>query len=596
MLRIFSNTFVMYLNRTLAVGSNTIKRTKNLLTMQQNSILNAAFLLILIVLVTKFTGLIFNSLSIGFVGADAYNEFVFAANIPEIISASILLGAISASVIPTLVQAREEEGHNRFLSVLNTLINGSLVLFAVIAVFIAIFAGELMPWLIDHVLKPVEPPTEEQLDRIVLMLRVLLIPQVILGVSTYISSSLNVMQRFVVPQLAPLFYNFGRILAVVLLVPVFGQNPWVLVYGTLIGAIFHLLIQIPLMRHLNIKYIPTFKPKDKYFKNILVIALPRVFGLSAEQVAIGVDRLIAFGLIGNSLAAYELAIRLVAIPMSLFGLTFSTASFPIISKAYIQKDYELFRNTFTRVLNQILFLSFPITIVLIVLRLPITRLFYGIFGNSFTWDETRMVAWVVMFFAFGLTFEALRSLVFKTYYAVNNSIVPLISAVFVVVVGITTGILFTNYFSHFETFSFFSLSFEPDYFFSRGTGKAGVGGLALSASLVYTLEFFGLLIYLNYKYLRIRLTELTFPIAKKIIISVVTAFLTYMLYTLYNDVLDTSKTGQIFILTSTTVMASFLFYFWLSFFTGVQEIDMIIRIFKRLKYRNGKFGKNSTSS
>ncbi|MBN1331519.1 oligosaccharide flippase family protein [Candidatus Dojkabacteria bacterium] len=588
MLRYFSNTFWAYLNKTLSVSSNTIKRTKNLLVKEQNSILNAAFVMMIIVLVTKFTGLIFNSIAIGFIGADAYNEFLFASNIPEIISASILLGAISASVIPTLVQAREEGGHEKFLLVLNTLINGSLILFAVIALLLAVFAGDLMPWLIDHVLKPVDPPTEEQMDRLVLMMRILLIPQVILGISTYVSSSLNVMQRFVVPQLAPLFYNFGRILAIVLLIPIFGKDPWVLVYGTIIGALFHLAIQLPLLGHLNVKYLFVFKPRDKYFKNILIVGLPRILGLSAEQVAIGIDRLIAFGLVGNSLAAYELAIRLVAIPMSLFGLTFSTASFPIISRAYIQGDMQLFRVTFTKVLNQILFLSFPVTIVLIVLRLPITRLFYGIFGNSFSWDETRMVAWVVMFFAFGLTFEALRSLLFKTYYAVNNSLVPLISAIFIVVGGVTTGILFTNYFSHFDSFSLFNLSLDPNYFFERSAGKAGVGGLALSASLIYTLEFVGLLVYLNFKYMKIRAMDLYFPIFKKIFISFLTLMLTYSLYTLYNGVLDTSKTWHIFVLTSTTVVASFLFYFWLSFFTGVREIDMIVRLFNKLKYRNGK--------
>jgi hypothetical protein len=185
---------------------------------------------------------------------------------------------------------------------------------------------------------------------------------------------------------------------------------------------------------------------------------------------------------------------------------------------------------------------------------------------------------------------------FKTYYAVNNSLVPLISAIFVVVGGITTGILFTNYFSHFETFSLFNLTFNLDYFLERGSGKAGVGGLALSASLIYTLEFFGLLIYLNYKYLKIKFTRLIFPIFKKIIVATLTTLLTYMLYTLYNDVLDTSKTGQIFVLTTSTVIASFLFYFWLSFFTGIKEIDMIVKVFNKLKYRNGRKFKDETNN
>lgn len=585
MLRFVSNAFVNYLNNSLGFAGRSFKRAKLVVTREDNNILNAAFVLMLIVLVTKFTGLIFNSLSIGFVGADAYNEFVFASNIPEVISASILLGAISAAVIPTLVRAKEEGGKGSFLLVLNTLINVSLIFFAIVAILIAIFAGDFMNWLLDHILKPEEPPTVEQFDRIVLMLRVLLIPQVILGISTYISSSLNVYQRFIVPQLAPLFYNFGRIFALLVLVPLYGRNPWVLVWGTIVGALFHLVVQIPLARILEIRYIPVINIANKYIRNVANIALPRVLGLSAEQFAIGIDRIIAFGLIGNSLAAYELAVRLVAIPMALFGMTFSTASFPLITKAYIQGEKELFKDTFLKVMNQILFLSFPITIVLIVLRLPITRLFYGMFGNSLTWDETRMVAWVVMFFAIGLTFEALRSLVFKTYYAVNNSIIPLISAVFVVAGGIVTGIAFTNYFSHFDELSLFNLKFDSNYFVTRESGKAGVGGLALSASLVYSTEFFALILVLNYRYLKIRFGELVGPIFKKLFVSTLTAILAYMLYTLYNDILDTSKTWQIFMLTTSTVLAALLFYLWMSFLLKVKEVMLIRKLYEKLVLR-----------
>jgi len=567
----------------MAFGRNSILKAKQLLTREENGILNAAAILMILVLVTKFTGLIFNAMATGYLGAGPYNEFLFASNLPEIISASILLGAISAAVIPSLVQAREEGGHEKFLKVLSTLINISLLIFALISALIALGAGEVLPWMVENIIKPVDMPTQEETDRAVLMLRVLMIPQIILGISTFVSSALNVTQRFIVPQLAPLFYNFGRIAAILIFIPILGKSPWVLVWGTLLGSIFHLLIQLPLSAHLQIRYKPVVDLKDKYFGSIIRLGSPRIIGLSAEQIAVGVDRVIAYGLVGYSLTAYELGIRLIIIPMSLFGMTFSIASFPILSKAYIRKDMDTFRATFLYVLNQIFFLSLPVSILLLVLRLPITRLFYGILGDSFTWDDTRKVAWVVMFFAIGLTFESLRTFIYRTYYALHNSFIPLASAAFVVIGGIITGVLFTNYFSHFNELSIYQLEFNPSYFLSKGDGMAGVGGLAFSASLIYTIEAIVLMIVLNAKYLKLSVREFFGPLVKKSIIAIFTLVLTYLLYSLYNDVLDTSKTPQIFFLTATTTIASILFYLWLSFRFEVKEVEIVWKIIKRIK-------------
>ncbi len=569
-------------NKTLKVRRNSVKKAKNIFIKEQNGIVNAAFVLMILVLLTKFTGLIFNSIAVGYLGTAPFNEFLFASNLPEIISASILLGAISASVIPALIDAREDGGHSRFLKVLNTLVNLSLITFIIIAIIIALTADIFMPWMIDKIIKPVTPPTAEEMHRIILMLRVLMIPQIILGISTFISSALNVMQRFVVPQLAPLFYNLGRILAVLLLIPIFGQNPWVLVFGTLIGSMLHLVIQIPLALHLNINYQFKIDINDKYFKNILVLGMPRIIGLSAEQFAVGVDRLIAYSLVDYSLAAYELAVKIVVIPISLFGLTFATASFPTLSRAYFKKDRDLFNRTFLKVLNQILFLSLPITAMLLVLRLPITRLFYGLLGKSFTWDDTRKVAWVVMFFAIGMSFEALRSLIYRSYYAIHNSFIPLVSAIFVVVLGIVTGILFTNYLSHFDSLSLMKLTFNYSYFFTKGQGMAGVGGLALSASLIYTLEALILLYILNRKYMKLSVSKVFSPLMKKFIASFLTLIFSYILYKLYTDISDTSRIWQVLLLTLINTSLSLIFYISVSYLIGVKEVKLLVRLKNKL--------------
>jgi putative peptidoglycan lipid II flippase len=64
-----------------------------------------------------------------------------------------------------------------------------------------------------------------------------------LGLSNFFGSITQVYKRFLIYSISPLFYNLGIILGIIFLYPVFGLPG--LVYGVVLGAFLHLLIQIP---------------------------------------------------------------------------------------------------------------------------------------------------------------------------------------------------------------------------------------------------------------------------------------------------------------------------------------------------------------
>jgi len=220
--------------------------------------------------------------------------------------------------------------------------------------------------------------TPTEIDTVVDMMRILLIPQIILGASAFISSGLNIYQRFIVPQLAPLFYNVGRILGVVIIVPLMDYSIWGLVWGTLLGSLLHLAIQVPLWRRLDISFKPFYiDRKDKNFLQALRLGFPRILGLSVEEVARIADSLISFGLTAGSLTAYQYAVRLTAIPLNLFGTSYAIASFPSLSKLWANGAKEEFELLVKKIINQVLFLAIPVSGIFLVLRVPIVRLVYG---------------------------------------------------------------------------------------------------------------------------------------------------------------------------------------------------------------------------
>ena len=190
----------------------TLSSLKNILTREQNEILSAAAMLMVLLFATKIVGMVFLTLVAKEFGASAETDlFYLASVIPETITNVILLGAISGSIIPIFVRIREKEGNSKFIDSFSSTMNLGMLVFIILSGIVMIFAKQLIPFAVELVQRDV-PLTPTEIDTVVGMMRVLLIPQIILGASAFISSGLNIYQRFIVPQLAPLFYNVGRIL------------------------------------------------------------------------------------------------------------------------------------------------------------------------------------------------------------------------------------------------------------------------------------------------------------------------------------------------------------------------------------------------
>jgi len=555
-----------------------IKNLRELLTREQPNILAASAGMMVLVFGTKVIGLFTKTAAVSQLGAENYGIFIAANTLPEILSTLFIFGTITSVIIPILVDELSTKGKGSFDRLFSSIVNTGLLLFIGMSILIALLAGKIMPFVIERVAQPVEPFSQEQISQITLMLRLLLIPQVILGVSSLISSALNTFKRFIIPQLAPLFYNIGILFGALVLIPASNGTSWGLAWGSLIGAILHLAIQIPLSSHLNINYRLTIGIASDKMKDIFVRALPRIIALAADQIALGIDRIIAIGLGASALGAYHLAVSLVSIPFSLFSNTFSVAALPHLSIKYAEKNMTDFKRIFSKVFNQILFLTVPVGMVLLVLRLPIVRLLYGIIGNEFTWENTLMVAWVVFFFSLGLIPEVLGVFLSRAFYSIQDTVRPLFVGLYVVVGGITTGILFSNYFSHFHTFSLKALVWNPEFFLSKGDGVAAVGGLALSSSLIYSSSFLLLLLLFIKKIGSLNRRDFWISALRKIVFGLIMAFIMYFLLKLWDEVLDTARTVNVFILTISTIVPGLCIYFWLVYIFKDPEIAVLSKL------------------
>lgn len=570
------------------VRSN-IQKITNFLSREQTKIVETAFWLMLPALLTKITGQLFNLLLASFYGANdsRLNQFFIANTIPELLTTVLLVGALGTVIIPVLMASKSEDTKEQFDRVFSSIINATVVVFILFSAVIIIFADQLIPWAIQLV-DPAYPPTPAELNNIVGMMRALILPQLILGISVFISSGLNVHNRILITNLSPLFYNIGRIVAMVIFLPLFDFSPWVIIICTYVGSFLHLFIQLPFYFRLNIKYYTVIDYKNTHVREVLKLGLPRILVLASDQIGLVVNNFLSIAFIAGP-ATFNFAKSIYLVIPSLFGYTFSAASYPMLSKLFYEKDHEKIRSIVRKTISEIFFLALPFVVTLLVLRVPLVRLLFGIFpGTNFTLDNTYQVAWILLFFTFGLVFITARWFVFSLFYAAKDTVLPSIVSICSLISVITLSMLFTNFLSHTPDYAISAINWDLQNFLTRGEGQAGVAGISLAMSVVYTVEFIVLLAVFNRFKLKIGFRKLFKSLSKKFVAAgamFVTMYFTYKIWIVISYVLPDvasqvykgSTTINLLIMTIITVIPGFMVYFLVCHLLRVQELKIFSR-------------------
>lgn len=563
---------------------------KNILSREQTEILETAILLMIPSLLTKFSGLFFNLIAASYFGTNnqGWNQFQLASSIPDMLTNVLLGGAIGSVIIPTLIACKKKEGKEQFLKLYSSIINGLLFIFVVASAIFALLGDLIIPFLLRTLGHGSIELTTGEMETVVSMMRMLLIPQVILGFSVLISSGLNIYNRFIIPQLAPLLFNFGRIGALLILVPLLDYSPWAIVIGVFVGSILHLLIQLPLFNSLGLKYELTFQ-WNKYLKQIFKSSLPRTLALASENIALTVNDFLAFAISANSISALNYANSLSLVIPTLFAASFSYASFTILSELFEDGDLQKARTVIIKTLNEIMFLALPFIIALIVLRVPIVRLVFGILPNTnFSLDATYQTAWVLLWFAVGHVFVCGRWFMYRVFYAAKDTVIPFVISSFSLFSTIIMAILFTNLFSHNADYAISLTQLTIENFLTRGNGPASVGGIALGMSITYAIEFFALVFIFNKKKMNLNLRLLFKTLFYKFAAGGIMFVLMYVMYKIWNAFaysLPTSATEGYFgsttlnliLLTTLTLVTGFLVYYLLCFLFKVEELRIMRR-------------------
>jgi len=249
---------------------------------------------------------------------------------------------------------------------------------------------------------------------------------------------------------------------------------WGLAWGVVVGALGHLLVQLPGLRGQRARYAPVLTVRDPGVRQVLRLMAPRVLGLSFSEVNKFIILFLTGTMVLGTLPALNAAFRILIMPQGILGQALGIAAFPTLAALAVRAAHREMRGILTDSLRLVLFLGLPATALLALLAEPYVAILFQ--RGLFDAQATALVATALRFYALGLIALTALEVVARGFYALSDTLTPVLSG------GLQIAVMWA-----------LSLWFRDSLF--PALGWRPLGGLALSFSLSNILEV-GLLLWL----------------------------------------------------------------------------------------------------
>jgi putative peptidoglycan lipid II flippase len=532
--------------------TDLVRKSLGLLLKRQTNILSAAFIIMSTVIVSQLLGLVRERLLLSIFGAsNTLGIFHYATQLPDTLFQLIIAAALSSAFIPVfsdfLAKGKEHEAHK----MASTLLAIGLFIFLTLSILLSIFAplflsifnlgGEFSP---------------QQMDLMVNLMRIAIFGEVLFIIGTFFTALLQSYNHFFIPGIAGALYNLGIIIGIAALSGTIGI--YAAPVGIIFGAIIYILVQIPLAVKTGFSFIPdSAYLKSDGIKKVMQLMWPRTISIVVLQLGtIAVAAFISYlDNPGRMNLIYNLARTLAFAPVVLFGQTIAQAAFPVLSR---EKDkLDEFRLTFMTSFNHMLYLILPVSAIILVLRIPIVRLIYG--ADMFDWEATVLTGRVLAFFSISIFAQALSILLYRAFFALHNTVIPLaVGAISTLLLIVMSYVFIVIYHWDLQSIAFaFSIAsiFQTVALFILLDRKTG--GFDKKALLLSSTKFFFATLFTGFAlYIPIKLLD--------------------------QLVFDTTRTINLIVLTGISGIAGLLLYLFLTWLFNVREALTYIAMIGKL--------------
>jgi len=365
------------------------------------------------------------------------DTFNAANNLPDVLFALISGGALAMAFIPLMSKYLTQKGRAAAWDLFSRVANLAFTVTAAAAIIIAIFAQPI----VDAEIGIAPGFGLEQRQLMAELMRLNLIATIIFSISGLVMASLQANQHFLLPALAPILYNVGQIIGALYFSPRYGIHG--LVYGVILGAVMHLLIQVPGMIKYQFRWTPALDLHDIGLTSALKLMGPRLLTMVGIQlIVIARDNLASrTGQVG-AVTSLTYGWMIMQVPETLIGTAIAIAILPTLSELAAEQNWADFRLTIEKALRILISLTLPIAAVMAAGLHPLVR---GVFG--FDEASSTLLTWTARVYLLTLAGYAVQETLVRSFYARQEPWPPVWSVLIRLAIYLGIGISAILFFS-----------------------------------------------------------------------------------------------------------------------------------------------------
>ncbi|TMD43900.1 MAG: murein biosynthesis integral membrane protein MurJ [Chloroflexi bacterium] len=553
---------------------------------QRVHIRQATFILTGAFVVSRVFGLVRTLLFAFVFGAGATSDaYIQAFYIPDFIFNIVAGGALTSAFIPVFTKYMVGDNDEKTAwHVASAALNLAIAIMMVLALIAIIFAGQIIPL---YNPKPALMSPQDyavHINLIISLARIMLLQAIILGGGVIVTSVLNARQNFLLPAIGSVLYNVGIIIGLLpgVFLAYFAQRnditaAYAATWGVVLGAALQVAIQVPGLVKVGMRYTFTFDWRHPGVIQVGRMMVPRVINAAMLYFSIFVDRFlitylgVSFVAVAASglVTQYYQALQILLLPLGIFGMAVSTAAFPTLAENVAKERFDRYRSIIQETLRSILFMSIPSSVGLIVLGLPIVQVLLE--HGRYDLQSAVFTTFPLAGFAVGLAGLASVEILTRAFYALRDSLTPVIVSVLQFIFKIALSLILIN-------IAIWGLQW-------------GTFALAFSTSIAGTLEAAVLLWILNQRVGGLQLRLMANFIGRILLASlamgagllILRFVLDFVFVTTHDHALGLGGSLLALIKLSIELFAGIFIYIRVARRLGIEELGPVKRVLDRLK-------------
>jgi putative peptidoglycan lipid II flippase len=357
----------------------------------------------------------------------AADSFILAFRIPNMIRRMTGEGALGASFIPVFTGYLRGKPQRETWQFAQRVFWDVAVILTVVAALGCVFSKQIVGSLTlmggSHV----------RWDLAIYLNRIIFPCVFFLGLAALAGAILNSFHRFGLPASTSILFNvvfiafsFGLVYR-----PIMNQAPpayrtpaVALAVGIVVGAALQLVMQLPALAKLGMRFRPDVNFGDAGVKKVGKLMVPVFFGMGVFQVNFFVDTIFAASsrMPEGSISSLYIADRLMELVLGSYAIALSTALLPTMSHQVAEGKHDEMKQTFAFALRVASFITIPAAVGLILLRVPITQVLFE--HGEFMARSTSLTAHALLFYSLGLPAFAAIKLITPMYYSTQDTLTP----------------------------------------------------------------------------------------------------------------------------------------------------------------------------